>query len=813
MFSGKKGLTNEEAARRLDYYGLNSLPEIPPPSNFSLVIGQLKNPLVFVLLIAAFLTFIVGSLSDSVIILFAVFINTILGFVQERKATNALSALKHYLTEKSKVIREGDMVLINSKDIVPGDVVVLDQGAKVPADGELLETNRFFVDEAVISGESLPLKKTVGEEVFMGTKVSEGKALMRVVITGALTKMGTIAKVIQQEEEDTPLERNLKKFSKQLVYVVLFLTFLVFMIGLLKKNNLAEIFVISVALAVSSIPEGLLVSLTAILAIGMQKILGQKGLVRKLSSAETLGGVTVICVDKTGTLTEGKMQVVESVGDKNDLATQVLLANDMDDPIVISAFKWGREVVKKDLSKFKRIDSIPFSPQKKFFASLHKWDGGKNILFVNGAPEILLKWSKLEPGEKDEILSTVNGLTKTGKRVVGFARKKIPHTKTSLKSSDATSELEWVGILAFSDPIRYGISDALHKANSANIKIKVITGDYPGTAMYVMSALGFPVTDDKVMTGEMVDKLSPLELSKKVNSTILFARTTSEQKLKIVEALKFNGEVVSMMGDGVNDAPALHMADIGVVVGEATDVARESADLVLLSSDFSVLVNAIKEGRVMFENIRKVILYLMSDSFSEIILIAIGIILGLPMPLTAAQILWINLISDGFPNLSLAIDPARSNIMNDHPKRFGKRLVEPWMIVLIGIISVLSAVFAIISFIVVWHFTGDIATARSMVFIVLGIDSLVYVYSIRILTVPFWKNGLFDNKWLLIATFAGLGFQVLPFAGFLRGFFGLVSLGAQYWLVAATLATSMFFIIEIFKFVFVFHATRKGFTH
>ncbi len=800
MFPNEPGLSNEEAKKRQQQYGANVLPEKPPPSQFSLVLQQVKNPFVYVLLAAAVVTSIIGHFSDALIILLAVFINTILGFIQESRANNALYALKHYVTSKATVIRNGQRISINTSDIVPGDFVVLDQGTKVPADGKLTFANRLYIDEAVLTGESLPVNKSKGDIVFMGTVVSSGQAIFLVEAIGASTKMGAIALQIQEKEEDTPLQRQLKGFSKQLVSIICVLTILVFILGLLNKFSLVEIFITSVALAVSSIPEGLLVSLTVVLSIGMQKIVKHRGLVRKLSAAETLGRVTVICVDKTGTLTQGKMEVVDYLGDKEKLAEQVLLANDLDDPIVISAFEWGRTIISDFVSEHPRLDSIPFSSKERFFMSLHEWSKKNNILFVNGAPELLLGWTTLSEAEKKAVNQNIDDLTKQGKRLIGFARKEVSLNKKDLESDDAKGGLTWVGILAFSDPVRFGVKESLKLAHEAGIRTTVITGDYSTTAEFVLTELGMGVNKDEILLGSELEKLTVEELAQKVRSIKLFARTTPDQKLMIVEALKRNGEIVAMMGDGVNDAPALYKADIGIVVNEATDVAKESADLVLLDSNFATIVGAIEEGRTMFDNIRKIILYLMSDAFAEILVVVGGIMMGLPLPITAAQILWINLISDGFPGLALTIDPKRANIMKEVPRPPREKLVNRWMVVLIGLVSLTAGLIALSSFIIVYKMTNDIVTARSVAFITLGLNSLAYVFSVRSLMTPFWENHLFENKWLVVAVVAGLGLQVVPFMSpSLRQFFGLGELSLIYWIVAIGLSILMFFVIEMFK--------------
>ena len=809
MFPNKNGLSGKEAAERLKKYGLNLLPEKTPPSQLSLFITQLKSPLVYVLLFAALVTLAIGHFSDSFIIFLAVFINTILGFIQEKRASDALYALKSYIADKSTVIRDGKRVTVDTSSIVVGDFVVLNQGVKVPADGKLIFANRLYLDESIITGESTPVLKDKNDTAFMGATVSVGQGIMRIEKTGISTKIGKIAEQVQKTDEDTPLQKQLKSFSKKLVVVIVVLTTIVFIIGLVRGENLVEIFTTSVALAVSSIPEGLLVSLTVILAIGMQKILRRRGLVRELSSAETLGGVTTICVDKTGTLTQGKMQMTDYVGDKEALAKQALLANDLDDPLVIAAFEWGRTIIKDFIQEHPRLDSIPFSPKERYFMSLHSWPGSSNIIFINGAPDLLLERCTLSENDKEEIGKTIDDLAGQGKRLIGLAKKMVTNKKKILIEADAKSDLEWVGLLAFSDPVRIGVSEALGQAKEAGIKVIVVTGDYASTSEFVLSEIGMPVTKEEIITGSQLEKMTIEELARKVKSTRLFARTTPDQKLNIVEALKANGEVVAMMGDGVNDAPALHKADIGIVVEEATDVAKESADLVLLDSNFATIIAAIEEGRGIFDNIRKIILYLMSDAFGEIIVVIGGILVGLPLPVTAVQILWINLISDGFPNLALTIDPRRSGIMKEKPRSSKEPLMSLWMILLISFISLVSGLAALLFFYYVYRNSSNIALARSVAFATLGLNSLFYVFAVRTLTVPFWKNNLFENRWLILAALFGLSLQILPFTTpSLREFFQIEYLGMNYWFIAISLSLLMFVLVEFFKLVYGLNAVQ-----
>lgn len=803
----EKGLTFDEVERRIKEYGLNALPEKPPPSNLSVIISQLRSPLVYILLAAGIVTIFLHEYTDAIVIAVAVFINTVLGYIQEKKAGQALRALKEMIHPEAKVIRNGEMQIIDVTHLVPGDLVVLNKGDKIPADGQLVFANRLFINESMLTGESVPVDKKKEDHIYMGTVVTAGQAKFTVTRTGQNTEIGKIAKSLEVIDGETPLRVQITKFSKQLTVLVLALTFFVFTIGLVMKLPVKEIVTTSVALAVSAIPEGLLVGLTVVLAIGMQRILSHKGLVRNLVSAETLGGVTVICVDKTGTLTQGRMQVNDVIGDEGELAFQTVIANDLDDPIVIAAYEWGIERRNIDEEKYERLDSIPFSSDNKFFASLNKFDEDGNIMMVNGAPEILIERSTLSEGERALLFDQIENLTTQGKRVLGFAKKNYKPDKTKLEMQDVESDLEWEGMIAFADPVRVDVKDALEKTKAAGIKLVVITGDYPRTAMSILSEIGIEVSEEDMILGHVLEKMSDGELAERLyknDNVKVFARTKPEQKLKIVQVLKNKNEVVAMMGDGVNDAPALTASDIGIVVGEATDVAKESADLVLLDSSFNTIVLAVEEGRGIFDNLRKMILYLLCDGFVEIILVIISIIAKLPLPITAAQILWVNLVSDGFPNLALTVDPKDPKTMNKSPRSPKELLVSVWMKELIAVVSFTGGLFAFGLFYYAYKQTGDAQFARSVAFATVGVNSLVYVFSIKALRQQFWNTKIFNNKWLLLAVVAGLILQVSPFTvPFLKEAFEITSIGI-YWVYVAAVSFGLMIVIEILKAIFNF---------
>lgn len=813
------GLQSKEIQQRLEKYWPNSLPEKKQPTQVEIFLQQLKSPLVYILLVAAVITWLLWDHEDSIIIAIAVLINTVLWRYQESKAGKALEALKMMLQSHARVIREWKKISVSTKDLVPWDIVLLKAGEKIPADGVVVDANRCFVMEAMLTGESVPIEKTamlwqnIAESienidkhhvVYMGTIVQWWQAIFQVLRTWSSTEMGNIALELQSVDQLTPLQKQLHRFSKQLTWFVLTIVVIVFVIWRFHGYNISEMFTTAVALAVWAIPEGLLVALTAVLAIGMQRILKQHWLVKNLTSAETLWWVTVICSDKTWTLTQWRMSVIEVAGDVHDLAVQAWVANDEDNAVALATVAWAREHVHvEQLRKsYPKIDSIPFSSENKFFASLHERSDDKHILYVNGAPDYLLWWTTLSSEEKEAIKNKIDALTNLWYRLVAYAHTFVPTTLTTLDSDMVKHDLTWIWFVGMSDPVRPDVQQALEKTKRAWIKLIVITGDFANTAKHIMHQLWVDVQDEDSMLGKDLENISDKDLQKRLSDNThvkLFARTKPEQKMRIVKALKDNGEIVAMMGDGVNDAPALKNADIGIVVNEATDVAKESADVVLLHSSFSTIVSAVEEGRGMFDNIRKIILYLLSDAFVEIFAILIALLLGYPLPLTAAMILWINLVSDWFPSLALTVDPKRTWIMSMSPRSPQEPIINDRMKQLILLVSLTSALCGLVLFFYILRTTNDLMLAQSVCFATFSLKSLVYVYSVRALNQPFWKESLFSNPRMLPAVCAGLCLTLSPFLiPWLGSFLGVVAIGV-WWYPVIFVSFLIFSVIEIFK--------------
>jgi len=839
----KTGLTLAEVEKRREKFGSNKLAEQRKFSVLKLFFSQFTSPLIYVLFFAALVTFFLRDFNDMAIILLAVVVNTVLGFYQEYKAAKSLEALSAMLESWTEVIREGKRRKIHAEELVPGDVVVLTMGGKIPADGILIKAKDFTANEAVLTGESLPVdKKNLNDQdlgkllkegfsgkwlkqnqVFMGTSVVSGLGRMIVTEIGDKTKMGEIAvSLSSQEEGKTPLQKQLLHFSKILAILVGVISLIILFAGIITGKAFAEIFPTSVAIAVAAIPEGLVVTLTVILALGMQRILKRKALVRKLLAAETLGGVTVICADKTGTLTQGKMQVVQTEFEDKTLGILgVLLCNDLRDPLEVAMWDWGKEKLKglkqtvsntksveEILKIYARLNSKPFSPESKLILTLHKSPKKKkNLLFISGAPEVVLANCQLSPAKRKEWKKTFAQYGREGLRLVGLAHKFTGEGKKEVGYKDAR-EAEWLGIVVFEDPVRRGITEAFRTTQKAGIKIKVITGDYLETAKAVLHKLHIldgQLKPEQMMLGEELEKLSPEALKNKVNQIVLFARTSPQQKLRIVQALQERGEVVAMTGDGVNDAPALKKADVGIVVSTASDVSKETADMVLLDDNFSTIVDAVEEGRGIFDNIRKVILYLLSDSFSEVILVLGSIILGIPLPLTAAQILWINLITDGFPSLALTAEPKDKDLMSAKPRSPKDHLMDAEVKVLISVISIVTGLMTL--FVFIWLFKENLMPLekmRTIIFAMLGVDSLIYVFSCRSLRRPIWHDNFFKNPWLLAAVAGGFGLQLIAlYIPFFQNFLGTMALSWREWGWTMLAAAIVIVIIEGIKWGFL----------
>ncbi|OGG12448.1 hypothetical protein A2875_01840 [Candidatus Gottesmanbacteria bacterium RIFCSPHIGHO2_01_FULL_46_14] len=783
-----KGLTSAEASIRLAAYGPNTLPEKPPRSVLSILTAQLINPLILVLLGAATVTIVIGKIIDTSVILVAVGINTILGFIQEYKAETAIGALKRLLAPQARVFRDGVLGQIAVASLVPGDVVALSAGDRVAADGVLVEAVNLFINEAILTGESVPVAKRADGEndeyarLLMGTIVASGRATMRVIETGVRTKIGQLAVSLQETPSTaTPLQMQLGRLAKILAILVIITCFGVFGLGVLAGRDIITMGTTSVAIAVSAVPEGMVVALTAILALGMSRIAKRKAIVRTLVATETLGSVTTVCVDKTGTITAGVMRVVKTdFVDSAQATLAAVLANNMSDPLEVALWDWASEHVdpQKITDEHPRTGEVPFGEVHKFMTVTTK-EG----VWMKGAPEVVWRKCTLTQKEKNIWEKKVALYASEGLRVLAFAH-----------------GLTFLGIIGIADPVREGVSDAVKELTAAGIAVKIVTGDYRGTAEAIAKTIGLPITDPshQIIEGKELAAMTNQELSGRISDVVLFCRVTPMDKLKIVTVLQGRGDVVAMTGDGVNDAAAIKKADIGVVVSDASDVAKEIADVVLVDSNIRTIAAAVEEGRGIFENIRKVVLYLVSDSFVEILVIVASILLGLPLPLTALQILWINLVADGLPSLALVVDPLRSGLMHMRPRVKGTPIVDQPMGVVIALISISAVIFVIGGF--YWALGrsgGNLVYAQTLVFTMVAVDSLIYVFSARRMHARLTFASIFHNHWLIVAVAIGVALQLFAvYHPWGNDAFGTMAIGSIEWLVIIGASFSMLGMIE-----------------
>lgn len=862
------GLTSEQAKTRLGQYGANALPAAKISAWWEVLWEQFKSPLVAVLLAASIISLLLHEQIDAIVIAVAVLIQVVVGFIQEFKAQNSLQALQSVIGLSARVLRDGNEQVLDAHELVPGDIVLLQAGDKLPGDVRLLECADYEVNEAALTGESEPIRKdphatvagdaAVGDRInlaFSGTVSTKGSAKAVVVRTGISTEMGGIARLIKEtEDEATPLQNQLAGFAKKMSIVVVVIALAIFAFGYFVEGNMVEMFSVSVAVAVSAIPEGLAIAVTVILAAGMQRILKRKALVRKLVAAETLGSTNVICTDKTGTLTEGKMQVTDVVtwesefdvdgSDRHEdkAAKDLMFAlrlgilcndarvnnpDDMVDEWVISGNLTERALLLagtqaglhyKQLQKTApRIDAVPFDSTIKYMASLHREAQG-HMLYVKGAPEIIeAKCTHIMEGGKavkftadmrKQFDRKFRSLSEKGLRIIALAYKH--HATAKTVEEVGFEDLVLVGYVGIKDPLRAAAKRTVAECKKAGIKLVMITGDHKLTAKAIGKELGLDVElPGAVLEGPELDKLSQHELKQRVQEICVYARVTPAHKLRIVQAWQSHEMVVAMTGDGINDAPAIKAADIGVALGSGTDVAKETADMVILDDDFSTIVAAVEEGRGIFDNIKKTVLYLLSDSFTEVLLVVFSILLGLPVPVTAAMILWVNIVNDSFPSLAMTQEPKEPASMLEKPRGRKNVILDAEVNTLIVIISIITGAFNLGLFAFLLNDGATIEYARTMVFLSIGIDSLFIMFSIRSLRKMLFRTNIFGNPWLVLSLLVGIIAQALPiYVPMLQTYFGTVALNLEDWGLVLGMIVVEIIIIEFCKYLFL-HAFRK----
>ncbi len=873
--SSINGLTIKEVEKRKAKYGLNKLVEQKKTSRVFIFFSQFHNILIYVLILASLISFLFKEYIDAGVILAAVFLNAIIGYFQESKANSDLSKLKTYIKHQVFVRRDGEQHLINVENLVPGDIILLQAGLKISADARIIKSNELKVDEAVLTGESIPVDKSSkkvsrgaatsdrSSMVYMGTTVVKGNAVAIITAIGMDTEIGKIAGYVSQtKDEDTPLQIRLKKLGKFIGIITVIICLIIFVLGIILGRSPLDMFLISVAIAVSSIPEGLPVAITVVLAIGMQRILKEKSLVRRLVAAETLGSTTVICTDKTGTLTLGKMKISSVILDneiielfssaKKNVSKRVeeilrigLLCND--------AFFENEQAVKKGLKEWKvsgsptdqvlllsgvelglslddvqkvypRIDEVTFDSSKKYMITLHENSNSKSddkLLLCKGAPEIILEHcafietasgvKKITEKRREELKKIQNKLTSQGLRMLAFAQRKINPKLLKENLDDNFEALTLVGLITLRDPLRKTSRHTIRTCMQAGIRPIIITGDHKLTARAIALEVGLKITSENILVGEDLEKLNDDDLREKVKKVSLYARVSPHHKLRIIKALQENNEVVAMVGDGINDAPAIQMADIGIALGSGTDIAKETAEIVLLDNNFSVIVRAIKQGRIIFDNLRKIIVYLLSDSFSGMLLVVSAIILGLPLPLIPAQILWINIVNDSLPNFALAFEKGDKDIMKRKPLKKNEPILDKEMKFLIFVIGVFTDIGLLVLFILLMKTGHDIEHVRTYMFAALGIDSLIYVYSCKNLKRQIWNYKLFDNKLLVLGTTISLAMLMAGiYVPFFQTVLRTVPLGIEGWIIMLGVAFFEVFSIELGKWIFIHRKIKNN---
>lgn len=769
----KRGLTHAAVLSQRARFGENRLPSEEAVSAWAILLNQFRSPLVYIILVAAGISLALGEVGDFGVIMAVVSVDVILGFFQEFQAQRTYVALKGLLKSTTTVIRDGRRLEVEVWELVPGDIVVLATGDKVPADGDVLEAARLAMDEGILTGESEAVAKqapgTAGEDarnakVFMGSTVVTGRGLVCVSETGTRTELGKIAASLSdREEEPTPLQIRLAGFSRVLTAVVVAATFAILVVGMLAGRGFLSMLRTSIILAIAAVPEGLIIAVTVILVLGMRKILRRQGLVKRLLAVETLGSVTVICTDKTGTLTEGRMRVSRVDLDHEERAWQTMvLCNNLEGPVDIALWEYAEHHMPGSAQEL--FDGSPrsaeelFTSETKYMIAVVGGDGFEDVRhhFMKGAPEIVRAMCTVPDSERLRLEAEIDEWAGDGLRLLGLAHR-------AGGSLEDHAGYTWIGLVGMEDPVRVGVSEAVEVARRAGIETKMITGDYRRTAESIARSVGLPMSD-AVMEGDEIAALSDQQLRDRVRTTTVFARIRPQDKLRIIRALQANGDVTAMVGDGVNDAPALRHANIGVVVGGATDIAKETADLILLDSNFATIVAAIEEGRVIFDNIRKVVAYVLSNSFAEVITIFVAMLLGWPAPLLVAQILWIHLICDGPSDIVLGFEPKEVGIMDRRPRAVNEPVLDRLGTILIAAISMCSAAFALLLFGYFHLVQHDPVQGRSIVFASFAINSMVYIFAYRSMrTQLFNMNPITANKPLVAAVIAGVITALLPF--------------------------------------------------
>src|SRR3989344_4895804 len=806
-----EGLTEEEAKNRLGDFGPNEIKDGRSFSALKLFLNQFRSPLIFVLIFAGIVTIFLQDWIDTFVIFGAVMINVALGFYQENKAENVLELLKSYVKTRTRERRSGREEIEDASKIVPGDIIRISQGDKTPADGRIIFASNFEVDESILTGESLPIEKNINtldpstplsdriSMVFESTLAVHGFADVVVTSTGASTEFGKIAALISKKQKTkTPLQIAISRFSFWVGIILLVMTIILFGFGIYLNYDPLDMFLISVAVAVSAVPEGLPIALTVIMAIGVERLARRKGVVRKLLAAETLGSTSLILTDKTGTLTEAKMEltgVIPYKGSSQEEVSQLLSEALTTVDVVIenpndNSADWRmfgnvmemalvRGAAQKNIFINKIHEEIPvydrlaFSSDRKFAASVHLHNSNRRMMLL-GAPEILINHTNLSDEDKKEVLSEIDERAFSGERILGVISVEPAPSYESLKTCEVNN-FNFDGLIVFRDPLRPGVFDSMKRISDAGVRTIVVTGDHKGTAEAVARELGLIDGKGAVLTGNDINNLSKEELWSRADEVSVYARVTPEQKVSIAKLYQEKGEIVAMTGDGVNDAPALNAANIGVALGSGTDVTKSAADLVILDNNYETIVVAIEQGRRILDNIRKVIVYLLSNSLDELFLIGGSMLMGIALPITATQILFVNFFSDSFPAIAFAFDKGVDEL-GHRPRKSGNLFDSQMKFLILAIGAATSALLFVIYYLLIKvGFTETLV--RTFMFASFGTYALVVSFSLRSLSKSIFSYNPFSNLYLVGGVSIGIGLTLAAvYLPFLQKILGTVAL-------------------------------------
>ena len=833
----KTGLEEREVLRRQEQKGKNKLEDKKKENILVKFIKQFNDFMIIILIIASIISAIVAKLQgendyiDSIIIIGIVILNAIMGVVQEAKAEKSIESLKQMTPQKAKVIREGKTKEINAEEIVEGDIIILEAGNYVPADCRLLESYNLKIEESSLTGENIPAEKDakgiykeniplgdMKNMAFMASIVVNGHAKAVVTNIGMETQVGKIANmIIENESPETPIQRKLDQVGKILGIACLVICIIIFIIGIIKKIDPIEMFMTSVGLAVAAIPEGLPAIVTIVLSIGITKMAKKNSIIRKLPAVETLGSSNVICSDKTGTLTQNKMKVVEIYSkDINKTIEYGSLCTDCEitekneitgDPTEKAIVEKGIELGKnKHLlqEEFPRINEISFDSNRKMMTTIHKI-GNKYRIITKGAPDVLLKRcikteeKTLDILTRKEILNQNTKMANKALRVIAIAYKDVNILPNKIDSNNIEKDLTFLGLVGMIDPPREGVKESIKTCKKAGIKTVMITGDHLDTAKAIAKDLGILKSDNEAIKGQDLDKLTDEELRKKIKNYSVFARVTPEHKVRIVKAWQQTGAVVAMTGDGVNDSPALKNADIGIAMGKnGTDVAKNASDMILTDDNFVTIVEAVKQGRNIYDNIRKAIHFLIATNIGEIVTIFMGLVLGLKSPLLAIQLLWINLVTDSFPAIALGLEPEEKDIMSRQPidKRKGIFADGLWNKIIVE--GIMIGMLTLVAF-SIGNKYYDLEVARTMAFLTMGFLELIHSINIKS-EKSIFEVGILENKYLIGSIILGILIQIIvvlipPVANI----FELTELNQTQWLITIVISILPIPIMELQK--------------